>query len=77
MNGNKWRIGVWVWPIVVLMIYCLSAGPIMSLASNGANVPLQISQVIYEPIVTLGLGCPPLKHFLTWYVGLWGVPIRP
>ena len=55
---------------LVLMVYILSAGPMVWLV-NRSLMPVRLFNTIYRPLTKVGRFCPPFKYAFHWYVQLW------
>ena len=65
-----------IWIPVILLLYVLSTGPVILLASQfptGSRATRAI-EYLYAPIGVSYNHCRPLARALDWYLALWGVP---
>src|SRR5215472_719304 len=71
---SKRSVGLgWVlWPVVALLLYALSVGPALKLASSGA-IPLNPVMSIYSPLFSSGRAFHPAQQCLDWYLAKWHV----
>ena len=67
--------GLFLWPLIVVMLYVLSTGPVVRLMDQG-RVSEKVLDRIHAPIVWLSktsIGSVILEPFFRWYgEKLWG-----
>jgi len=60
-------------PVVFVIVYVLSLGPLFWMATHGrvSIRTLQLVQVLFVPLAWLGDKIPWVEYFLDWYMRLW------